>query len=442
MEEHYKRRLRAGIVLCAMLLAVALVAGCGSSGSGASSSSSTSSSAAPATGSTVSAATSSAAASNANSSSGTSVPSFIPASVAPLYRNFNEIPVTPDPISTYKPPKPPWKFCLSESYEGEAFRTGPPLGSDGMVAKIVGQLHQEGLATGPLITTNSNLNTATQISQINNFVSEGCNVIMSLPASTSGLCSATTNAWDHHVLFVSFGTEITCPHTVSIDVNEYQYGYEAAENLAERLDDKGNILMVNGIEGDAAPEAEAKGAEAAFKQHSGMHVVGQVYGNYTSSIAKSQTLQFVSTHPETLDGVWQAGLMAAAIYQGLQQAGRTQTKVEALSGTCSELALWHQTGGTNYSFLQAGEPYAYEAMQATLRILKGAHPVTNMLLFSIPTITEKTLPQWWNSRMTLNSNCYPNAPAAYRVTANQMNPLFTNLPKTLPTITYFTAPTG
>ena len=44
--------------------------------------------------------------------------------------------------------------------------------------------------------------------------------------------------------------------------------------------------------------------------------------------------------------------------------------------------------------------------------------------------------------MTLNSNCYPNAPAQFRVTANQMNPLFTNLPKSLPKITYFTAPTG
>jgi ribose transport system substrate-binding protein len=440
MKGHYRHRLREGIVVCAMVVVSALAAGCGSSGSQSSSPSTSSSAAAAAA--TTSATTSSAATASGTSSTGPTVPSFIPASVAPLYRDFAEIPVTQDPIASYKPPKAPWKFCLSESYEGEAFRTGPPLGSDGMVAKIVGQFYKEGLATGPLITTNSNLNTATQISQINNLVSEGCNVIMSLPASTSGLCSATTNAWNHHVLFVAFGTEITCPHTVSVDVNEYQYGYEAAENLAQRLDDKGNILIVNGIEGDAAPEAEAKGAEAVFSQHSGMHVVGQVYGDYTSSIAKAQTLQFVSTHPGALDGVWQAGLMAAAIQQGLQQAGRTQTKVETLSGTCSELALWHQTAGTNYSFLQAGEPYAYEAMQATLRILKGAHPVTNMLLFSIPTITQKTLPQWWNSGMTLNSNCYPNAPVAFRVTADQMNPLFTNLPKALPTITYFTAPTG
>jgi ribose transport system substrate-binding protein len=426
-----RRRLRAGIAVCVVLVIAAVAAGCGSTGTASSSASASSSATA-----------SSSAQTTSGGGSQGSAPSFIPASVATLYHNFSEIPVTPDPIASYRPPKAPWKFCLSESYEGEAFRTGPPLGSDGMVAKIVGQLYHEGLATGPLITTNSNLNTATQISQINNFVQEGCNVIMSLPGSTSGLCSATANAWSHHVLFISFGTEITCPHTVSVDVNEYQYGYDAAENLAQRLSDKGNVLMVNGIQGVAAPEAEAKGAEAAFSQHPGIHVVGQVYGNYTSSIAKSQTLQFVSTHPSSVDGVWQAGLMAGAVYQALQQAGRSSTKVETFSGTCSELALWHQTGGTNYSFLQAGEPYAYEAMQVALRILKGAHPVTNMLLFSIPTITQQSLPQWWNSKMTLNSNCYPNAPAAFRVTANQMNPLFTNLPKSLPKITYFTAPTG
>jgi ribose transport system substrate-binding protein len=377
----------------------------------------------------------------AASASGT-VPSFIPKSVASLYQHFSEIPVTPDPIASYKAPKPPWKFCLSESYEGEAFRTGPPLGSDGMTAKLVDQLYHEGLAKGPLVTSNSNLDTSVQITQINNFVEAGCNVIMSLPGSTTGLCSATSNAWAHHVLFISFGTEITCKHTVSIDVNEYDYGYAAAKNLASRLHGSGNILMVNGIQGDAAPEAEANGALAAFKQYPSLKVVGSVYGEYTSSIAKSQTLQFLSTHPGGVNGVWQAGLMGAAIYQALQQEGKSSVKVEDLSGTCSELALWHQTGGSNYSFLQAGEPYAYEAMQATVRILEGAHPVTNMLLFSIPQITATQLGKWWNSGMTLNSNCYPNAPVQYRVKATQMNPLFTNLPKKLPSLTYFTGKTS
>jgi ribose transport system substrate-binding protein len=363
---------------------------------------------------------------------------FIPTAVRDLYKGFDIVPVMKDPLSAYKPPTGPAKFCLAESYTKEAFRVGPPLGSVGMFKKLVDELAQQGKASGPLVVTDSNNNASVQLSQMNNLIQQGCNVIITYPVSASGLCSAVANAYAKGILVVSYGTEASCPNMISVDVNEYRFGYLAAENLAKRLGGKGNVVLVNAIKGVPAAEAERKGALDAFKQSPGIKVIGEVYGDWTSSIAKAQMLQFVSTHPDKIDGVWQAGLMSAAVSQALDQAGRTGAKVEAFSGTCSGLALWHQNGGDNFAFLQAGEPYAYMTMQAIVRVLGGAKPMSNVLLYDEPLITQDNLNDWYQQGMTLNSNCYPNAPEKYRVKGSELDPLFTDVPSSLPQLTYFT----
>jgi ABC-type sugar transport system substrate-binding protein len=150
-------------------------------------------------------------------------------------------------------------------------------------------------------------------------------------------------------------------------------------------------------------------------------------------------LSYLATHPQQIDGVWQAGLMSASVDQALSQAGRKGYKVEAFSSTCSGLALWHKNGGDNFSFLQAGEPFAYMAMEAAQRVLAGAKPVSNVLLFDMPLITQDTLDDWYQPGMTENSNCYPNAPVKYRVDPKELDPLLPGTSGELPELEYATA---
>jgi hypothetical protein len=78
-------------------------------------------------------------------------------------------------------------------------------------------------------------------------------------------------------------------------------------------------------------------------------------------------------------------------------------------------------------------------MEAAQRVLAGAKPVSNVLLFDMPIITEDTLDEWYQPGMTENSNCYPNAPEKYRVDPTDLDPLFTGTPGELPELEYATA---
>jgi ribose transport system substrate-binding protein len=374
----------------------------------------------------------------AGSSGSVQVPDFIPASSHDLYQGFDPVPLTANPLAGYTPPTGPLKYCLNESYTKEAFRVGPPLGSDGMFQKLVDQLVKDGKASGPLVITDSNNNASVQLAQMNNLIQQGCNVIFTYPVSASGLCSAVADAFAKNVLVVSYGTEASCPNMLSVDTNNHEMGYLAAKNLIGRMGGKGDVVVVNAIKGVPAAESLRTGAMEAFGEAPNIKVVGEIYGDWTPSIAKTQMLQFLATHPGQIDGVWQAGLMSPAIYEALQQAGRSSAKIENMSATCGELALWNMQGGDNWAYTQAGEPFAYMAMQAVMRVLGGAKPVSNVLLFAPPIITQQNLAQWYQPGMTLDSDCYPNAPEQLRVKGSQLDPLFTNVPSTLPELTYFT----
>jgi ribose transport system substrate-binding protein len=365
--------------------------------------------------------------------------SFIPDAQRSLYDDFSIVKVTKDPLADYKPPTGPLKYCLAESYTKQVFRVGPPLGSVGMLKALVDQLHKQGKATGPLVMTDSNNNVSVQLSQMNNLVQQGCQVIFTYPGTATGLCSAVANAYKKGALVVSYGTEASCPNMISVDVNQYRMAYLAAENLASRLGGKGNVVLVNAIKGVPAAEAERQGALDAFDKHPDIKVTGEIYGDWTPSIAKSEMLSYLATHPEKIDGVWQAGLMSASVNQALEQAGRKDVKVEAFSATCSGLALWHKNGGDNFSFLQAGEPFAYMAMEAAQRVLAGAKPVANVLLFDMPLITKDNLDEWYQPGMTENSTCYPNAPEKYRVKGEALDPLLPGATGELPALEYATA---
>lgn len=370
------------------------------------------------------------------------VPSFIPASLRPLYVGYDSVPLTQNPLAGYKAPSGPLKYCLNESYTKEAFRVGPPLGSVGMFQKLVAQLQSEGKASGPLVITDSNNVATAQLSQMNDLIQQGCNVIITFPVSAAVLCSAVDNAYAKGILVVSYGTEASCAHMISVSMNFHALGGDAAKNLAERLGGHGNVFLMNAIQGVASAESTRNGALEVFKSYPGIKIVGEAYGDWTPSIAKTQMLQFLATHPGKIDGVWQAGLMSPSIFEALQQSGRpASVKVEDLAATCGELALWHQQGGDNWAFLEAGEPFAYMTMQAIARVLGGAKPVTNILLFSPQIIEPTTISQWYKPGMTLDSDCYPNAPTQFQAKGSQLDPLFTNVPKSLPRLTYFTGKT-
>lgn len=310
-----------------------------------------------------------------------------------------------NPYKAWTPPKPPWKFCYNDSYQGNSWRAD----AVNEIKKLVGAYEKAGMATGGLTVTNSNLNSSVQLSQLNNLVNEGCNVIITIPASPTSLCSGLQHAFEKRVLVITADSPAYCPYAINVAASEYHGGYVTGKWLAQALHGKGNVVLVAGIPTLSPDIARRKGVAAAFKPYPGLKVVGTVTGQWTPSVAKSAMLKFLATHPQQIDGVWQSALMSVAVIQAFQQTGRPLPRVNGYAGSCMFLAAWHQYHLNSFTLLQGGASELYEVFQVAARMLAGQKPVVSTILHPVPQAGNRELGKLYKSSMTTQSTCnaYP-----------------------------------
>jgi len=346
----------------------------------------------------------------------------LPASVRQYYQGYQYFTkLLPDAYSSWKPPATPSKFCYNESYLGNTWRQG----SLAEYQRLVHQYQKAGLAKGGLTVTNSNGNVDLQLSQLNTLVSEGCNVIISIPGSPTALCSGISNAFAHHVLFISDESPVYCPDAINVTFNDYWDANIGAKAVLKSIGYKGNVVIELGIAGLSDTVAETQGIMNAIHGHPGIHVLGQVNGEWTPSVAKTATLEFLTTHPQPVNAIIDEGQEDVTPEQALLQSGRPLAKENSFSGECSFMAFWKQHPSVaSVAVNQGGAPALYETFEVAVRMLAGQKPLVNTLMYPVPEITSANFAQWYKPSMTLQSTCYPNPPSGRAVADSYFNPLF------------------
>jgi ribose transport system substrate-binding protein len=378
---------------------------------GACSSSSTSTPAASSTGS----------ASSASQVSSGAIPSWVPKSVASIYPGYQYFSkLQHDPYASYKPPKPPWTFCYNTTYLGNAFQEGVVA----ELTKLNSEYVKAGLAKGSLTVTNSNNSTVEQISQLNAIASK-CSVIFSFPGSPTALCSAIASANAKGDLYVSIESPVYCPNAMNVTWNGYWAEYVGDEALLKAMNYQGNLVITTGIPGVAIGTAETYANDNALKGHPNVHVLGSVDGEWTPSVAHTAMASFLATHPQTVNGVIDAGAEDVAAEQALIDAGRPVAKINSITGECSILALWKKypqamTLATN----QDPGAAAYESFLVAEKMLAGQKPVINTIFYPVPTITAANFSSWYKPSMTIQSGCIPRSPGGRAVADSYFNAYF------------------
>jgi ribose transport system substrate-binding protein len=116
-------------------------------------------------------------------------------------------------------------------------------------------------------------------------------------------------------------------------------------------------------------------------------------------------LQYLATHPEKVDGVWDGGTCAVPAYQALQQAGRPMPYITGFEGGCYWLAAVKQSNKASIGFPQSGGQVTYMGMQIALHMLAGQKMKGNMVLYPLPTIDSSNFNQYYKPSYTINSTC-------------------------------------
>jgi ribose transport system substrate-binding protein len=153
---------------------------------------------------------------------------------------------------------------------------------------------------------NSGNDVSKQTQQISNLISQHVDAIVLNAASPTGLNGVVRQACQRKILVVSFDNIVTEPCALKVNTDQLEFGKQLAQFLVEKLNGKGNVIMVTGVPGTGVDADRNKGAQAVFKQNPGIKVVGRYTGMWDSATAQRNTAAQLPSLPK-VDGIWAQG---------------------------------------------------------------------------------------------------------------------------------------
>jgi ribose transport system substrate-binding protein len=273
----------------------------------------------------------------------------------------------------------------------------------------------------------------TQIQQMRSLVQQGVNLIVSTLGSPTALNAVIDQAAAANIPVISLLGQSTDKNAVNLQPNPIQLGYYGAKGLLTAMGtEKGNVLIVDGIPGLSIDTDILAGAQQVFKA-CGVHVVGQVTGDFDPTIAKTKVLTFLSAHPGTINGVFQVSDMAPGIFSAFQQVGRTVPPVDDIGAPAASLVYWQQHESSGYQGSGVAIPAIKDgtySMAVALAMLEGDGVKITDVPYAPPVISTANLSQWIEPGWTLSTNELGDGPpSAVPITA-----LLSTYFKTAPTI--------
>lgn len=325
------------LVLVAVLVGVLALAACGSSSSSSSSSSASSS------GATGAATSSSSATAVASGGSCGSIPqqmpgdpdgvlAKLPASVRASYNLYPQA-VHASAWSSWKPKHgPPYTLYFSPG------NTFTPFIQDFINQFNV--LKAKSNVITKVITQDSNNSVQTQIQQIQQAIRNKVDIIVALPLSPAADAPVLAAAGKAGIPVIAPINAASSPYVVGLNGNIVLEGAKLAQGFVQQLGGKGSVLDVHGIPGVEADSGIYQGANDVLKSCPNIKTIGSIVGQFVPSVAKTATLEFLTSHPQPIDGAIQTGGMATGIIQAFLQTGRKVPVIADDGATPGALAYW------------------------------------------------------------------------------------------------------
>jgi len=301
----------------------------------------------------------------------------------------------PSAWDNFTPPAKPWKWCHSESYQGNPWR----VSVTNELRRLVEGLKADGTVES-FEVSDSNNDPAQQINQIRAFIDKGCSIITSIPGSATALDEAIDAAAAANIPFITAAGSVTSKNAINVDSNYSRWGYDMIAAIGKE-DADASILMVEGIAGHPIVTQERAGADKALAENPGLKVARSVNGNWTPNVTKTVTLQAIATNPAPIDAVWTAGSESRVIAEAFGEAGRPAPLITG-SITGDALGYW-KANPDKYRFEGHAVLPGWTAQtlyRVGIRMLDGQKPKLNTLLIPLPPVHNADLDKWYKDCMT------------------------------------------
>jgi ribose transport system substrate-binding protein len=179
-------------------------------------------------------------------------------------------------------------------------------------------------------------------------------IVYQAPPNAAAMVPVVEKAAEAGVPSVSIIGQTDSPDVVNVTPNAYSYGARGGAYLMRLLGGEGDVLQVEGIPGVGINDQNKAGFTDALALCPDAKVVGTVSGGFADGAAQTAVLQYLSSHPQPLAAVWEAGAMANGVIGAFDKLNREVPPLASSSTTVGFLA-----------YLAAKPDYAGMAIQVS-----------------------------------------------------------------------------
>jgi ribose transport system substrate-binding protein len=247
-------------------------------------------------------------------------------------------PIGPSAYRDWKSPNPPpWTIGYASSYAGNTWRAGV---MDRLTNVLIPKWKKLGLVK-EVIVTQSNLKDTLQIQQMRQLVDRGVDAIIVCCSNPTALNQTVKYAYDKGIPTFSFVGYLTSPYSINSSSNYQQAGYLIGKWMAEELNKKGKVLVVEGIPGTSGSDSQDRGVKAGLAAYPDIEVVGSIAGMWTDQVAQAEVQKWLATHPGQLDGIVVQSAAEMGVLKALEQSGRDMIPV-TIGGELGAICYWRK----------------------------------------------------------------------------------------------------
>jgi ribose transport system substrate-binding protein len=246
-----------------------------------------------------------------------------------------------------------------------------------------------------ITSLSSNYDVNNQIRQIDNFISSGVDLILLGAADSKGIAPAVKRAKAAKitVIAVDVGAEGGVDATVTSD--NKQAGQEAGQYIADKLQGKGEIVIVNGPPVTAVQDRVA-GAVEVFKKYPEIKVLSQDQNAGGSREGALRVMSDLLTIYSKIDAVFAINDPSAlGCDQAARQAKRKEFFVVGVDGSPDAVGALKAKEGL-FEASPAQDPFsmAQKAVDVGYGIMNGNKPEQTTILIPVQLISRKNVNEY------------------------------------------------
>jgi ribose transport system substrate-binding protein len=245
------------------------------------------------------------------------------------------VPIHAEDASKSSEPKKKWKIALSNSYYGNIWRRQmvEAFKEAAEKAKAEGLISEYYIENGDGTVNQQN-------SQMSSLILKGVDAIAINAASPTALNGVIDKACQAGIKVIAFDSIATTDCAYKLDFDMVGIFGGMADYIAkDLLHGKGEVLLVRGVQGSAPDKIISDSQKEALKKYPDIKVVGEIYGQATTSVAQGAVSNILPTLKNVDAVIAQGGGDDIGIVQAFEQSGRKLPIIQG-GGSSNFLKWW------------------------------------------------------------------------------------------------------